>query len=504
VKRDPVAPGPPRGPHPGRISLVAQSRAASLHVAEWAARRGLHLEIEIAPASAPDAWISISRRCLERSGQGGPLLVALHAPARLGDLLELARHAPGSALLLSGPAARRLRGWPSASAPGAPLPTARAVCEALGLAVLRTPEDLVEAAPLLGAPTGSACPQGPLRALAADPQEKLLLEDALAAAGLAGCSRVEIATPRSRPSSGAGPVLLGRLVPRPLVRRFLATGTEPRVATRATLAALAALLERGPRLGPPGAVAGARPDAAPEEARAIRELDDWPAELHEAQVKRVLSALGLSIPLEDLVRSASSAGRISSELGVPVTVRAVGASLAARDLADAQVLGVGTASGTRQAFNDVLFACGRRTPPPSISGVLVSEELPPSDLLEGLVQWIAGLGPILTLAVRPLSGSRSRPRALRLPLAEDRAPLEAEALLGLGLSGPRGPLSRRELAGLADLLLRLSRAAVLLEGRLRWLHLEAVRPPFGRRPALVLSARALQTEAHRAPRWLDL
>lgn len=493
----------------GDALVVAQAAPIADAVREALARR--RPELRLARTVIDEGGWAAAALELSSASPGASLLVALHRPVQLEELLRVRSARP--ALLLAGAALSPDR------RPGLPPLAAAALARGLGLPVAATPEELVEAAWLRA--VGASFRGGTLRALAVDAQRAALLANRLARVGLhctagAPASRAAFsslvrglergARTRSgliaRASAGAEALVVdaGRAAGELLLALPAVGIVTP--ADDCTLHAVAAMLA----LPPAGGAALPRPATALVRAACAR-LDGWGAALSEAQLKPLLESVGLSSPREVLAVSASRATRAARALGPPVVVKAVGPGLRSRTHRGALVLGVRTAAGARQAFRDVLEACARLTPSPALDGVLVSEQLQlPFAIDLGLLWPEAGLPPLLLLGRRRIASGAwndwstaeatpalDGPLALPTPLGAAEARWAASWLLRREGGGER---SRRRLA---RFLGRLAWLGPAFAGRLRWLRLDTVSPPGPGVGPLVLDACGLQTSSLRDP-----
>lgn len=493
----------------GDALVVAQAPRIADAICEALARR--RPELRLAQRVVDEGGWAAAALALSSGNPGAALLVALHRPVPLEDLLRVRSARP--ALLLAG-AARAPE-----HRPGLPPLAADTLARGLGLPVAATPEELVEAAWLRAA--GATLRGGTLRALAADVERAALLENRLARVGLR-CTTVAPAS-RAAFSTLVRAIARGERARERLIARACAgaaalvvdPGLEldalllalPGVglvtpADDCTLHAVAAMLA----LPPAGGAPLPRPPATAVRAACAR-LDGWGAALSEAQLKPLLESVGLPSPREVLAASASRATRAARSLGPPVVVKAVGPGLGSRTHRGALVLGVRTAAGARQAFRDVLDACARLTPNPTLDGVLVSQQLQlPFAIDLGMLWPEDGLPPLLLLGRRRIasgawhdwsaadaSPALDGPLALPTPLGEAEARWAASWLLRREGGGER---ARRRLARFIG---RLAWLGPAFAGRLRWLRLDTVSPPDRGVGPLVLDARGLQTSSLRDP-----
>jgi hypothetical protein len=466
------------------LLVMAQGGAIAEQVARAVGQRRLPLLAAVATGAAPDAlWGRLIRGAAELRPRP-TLLLALHAPLPAAVLLLVARSFGRVLVLLTGEAHRSpLAGRvPSEVSLGG----GAALCRAIGLPVVRSVEELVEAAALVGGVPVDQ-PAGRVKAITEAEDEAALLADAMARAGLEPAG----------PDQEHDCVLLGPRARPPADGRVLRFDPTSDQLGPAGLGALAALVDWRVAPRPPGEEP--RPRGLRRE-RAWRLLDGWAAELSEVQVKQVLACYGIQAPAEELVGSASRAGEAARRIGLPVAVKAVGPTLTSRAAGGALRLDVPSVSAARQAFRDVLQACQAMRPAPYLDGVLVSAMVELPSALECALLWPTSdddLPPLLALRVRP---RRSGDAGLLLPapLPPRLAARAAEALAGMGL-GREDPPNAARVRALAAFLRRLSWLGPDLSGRLRWLGMDCVSPPRKRGAPLVIDARGLQTESLRAP-----
>jgi hypothetical protein len=457
---------------------VAQTPAIGESAARAAAARGLRLVAVLSPGDRA-TWIDWVTMTPTLSSKVRPL-VALTRTVPLADLVRLVAACP-DALAMCPRGLVALDG----AVDGLEIDL-HAAAQALGLVVVSTLEELAEAAALLD--RGFARGTGRVFAAATGEDSVRIVADAL--------ERHQL-TP-ARPADAAPPVTIVDLRrARTLARRpsadwdalllddqLVAHDGEPIAAGAGTLAALAAILA-WPERRPPR-----RPSL--HAARARQLLDRWPATLGEVQVKQLLACYGALPPAERLVTSASAAARAAASIGFPVTVKAVGPTLRGRRRLGAIALPVPNASACRQAFRDVLLGCQRAPTPQPLDGVLISALVAIPFALDATLVWLAPPTPPLLILRRRESGGAESCRCVACPTSAAHAERAAERLLD-----PWSP--RVEVRGLADLVVRLSWIGPDLAGRMVWLHADTISPPDGRRPPLIIDARAVQTESRRAP-----
>jgi hypothetical protein len=398
-----------------------------------------------------------------------PLVLAATQQAMTLAQLHALSRIPRVILLVTGAADLALA---PGRGPALPLvPTARA----LGLCAAALPEEALESAHLLRLGVRPGRPS--VKIAATDAGGKVMLLSALRQAGLGAGWTGDAAAPDGEPR-------------RELSYIGSAGLRKMDEVNAVSLQALAGIGQVRPRDAATGAPTRA------DLSQAHRLLDRWPVALDEYQVKRLVSLFGITTPLEELVTSASAAAAAADRIGLPVAVKAVGPALRDRRRAEAAVLGLESFAAVRQAFRDVLQACSRMTPSPALSGVLVCAMARLPSQFEAAILCEGESAPLMLMRV---TGSTRGEIVRACPFDRRQAELAAAALAEDGLITTRGRLSAAQIRRTADLLRRLSWLALRTRERLRWLRLDAITPPEGRRPPLVLDGHGEQTESYRDP-----
>ena len=469
--------------------VVTQSRAAAQHLMGAASGRKLRLSGAICTGAGggPTSWIAV----VEAASTLDPAPVILLQLQRRVTVAALARVAALEAdvVLMLG------RPLPLAGLDGPlPRPDQADAARALGLVVVRTAQEAVEASFLLG--RGVRRRGAVVKAVAAGEDEATQLQDALWRGGV----DADLAPPARIPGGRAAArrvdcLLLGGApaTEHAAVCLTLESGFTPAPgqAVEATLGAVAALQGS----------AGWRPGRSPRRPRvrvaeARRLLDGWPGALHELQVKELLRCYDLLSPSEELVSSSSGASRAARRIGFPVAVKALGPQLQQRQPREMVALDVRNESAVRQAFREVINACGALAPSPLLEGVLVSAMVPLPAALDCALCWTPQ-SPALLLARGRVAHLSTPPHVLFCPAAvEDCEGLSAELLHGIHLPDV-GAHARH----LARFLSRISWLGADLQGRMRWLRLDTISPPTARRAPLVIDGYCEQTESFRAPEF---
>lgn len=472
--------------------VVTRSRVSAQHLLRAASGRKLRLQGAICTGgdAGSTSWIDV----VEAAAALDPapvVLVQLQRCVTLADLARVASLEADVVLVLGRP--HPLAGL---DAP-VPDPDQAVAARALGLAVVKTVDQAVEAAFLLG--RGVRRGGAVVRAVASNPEETVLLEDGLWRNGV----RAYVDPPGARRKSkgsrtatdrvdclvlGGGPIREDAAV-----CLTLDGGTTPRPgrAVEATLGALAAL--QAPRRWRPGQ-SRRRPRVRVGEARRL--LDGWRCSLHELQVKELLGCYGLRGPEAELATSSSGAGRLARDLGFPVAVKAVGPQLRERQTRGMVALDVQNESAVRQAFREVVNACAAEDPSPLLEGVLVSAMVDLPAALDCTLCW-SPRSPALLLARSRIAHLSAPPLVLLCPATtEDCLDLAGELLRGI-----KRPDSGAPARYLARFLSRLSWLGADLDGRMRWLRLDTVSPPTAHTPPLVIDGYGEQLESLRAPQY---
>jgi hypothetical protein len=434
----------PPGMRTGRgACLLAQGRRLAELALEAAHARGLGLEAAFV-ADAPEALVQLARALPESAR----VLLVLHSDGGTEHLFRLAASGRRIQLLLPGETALA------------------EVARSLGLAVARSPEELIALAQLdVSNDRLTAHPGNGVRLEARHADEAALLVDAVRRAGLTVATRRSSSGPVIS-ATGKGPAVLR-----------LKRGQRPLPVTRETLEALATLS----RL-PAQAALGRRPRAAVTRARRL--LDGWNRELHQVQLQEILACYGVESPPSALATSASMAGELAGRIGFPVAVKVVGPTLHDPKNHDAVRLDVRSAAGARQAFRDVLLSCSRLQPRPILEGVLIQAMVPPADRLCLALRWLPEAA-LMQIENKTLNAPT------RVAVCPASRPVADQ------LAGELAPnLTRQETRALSQLLHRISWLGADLAGRMRWLRLDAISL---RRAALVVDACGEQTESLRAP-----
>ena len=216
----------------------------------------------------------------------------------------------------------------------------------------------------------------------------------------------------------------------------------------------------------------ARPEALPAPPIALPLPHTAP---DEAEAKRLLSAIGITVPEEVVCTSAEEAAEAAARLGFPVALKLVSPDVAHKSEIGGVRLGVSGTESVRSAFAEIIEAASRHAPKARLHGVLVSP------MLSGGVECIIGVsrdpvfGPVAMVGLGGVFVEVLCDVALRLcPFGEAEAEAMIRSLRGLPLlDGARGR-QRMDIPALAAALSRLSRFAAGAGPRLRGLEVNPI------------------------------
>ncbi|WP_172386755.1 acetate--CoA ligase family protein [Streptomyces sp. MNP-20] len=187
--------------------------------------------------------------------------------------------------------------------------------------------------------------------------------------------------------------------------------------------------------------------------------------LSEHAAKQLLRAYGIRVPREQLVTSAAAAVRAAGQVGYPVVMKASGARIAHKTELGLVRIGLTSASQVRDAYRDLTDIA--RYEDIDLDGVLVCQ------MVERGVEMVVGVsqdplfGPTVTVGLGGVLVEVLHDTSVRVPpFGEDQARAMLDELRGRALlDGVRGaPPS--DLDALVEVVLRVQRMALELEGRL--------------------------------------
>ncbi|MCI3931360.1 acetate--CoA ligase family protein [Streptomyces sp. AN091965] len=188
-------------------------------------------------------------------------------------------------------------------------------------------------------------------------------------------------------------------------------------------------------------------------------------QLSEHAAKQLLRAYGIRVPREQLVTSAAAAVRAAGQVGYPVVMKASGARIAHKTELGLVRIGLTSASQVRDAYRDLTDIA--RYEDIDLDGVLVCQ------MVERGVEMVVGVsqdplfGPTVTVGLGGVLVEVLHDTSVRVPpFGEDQARAMLDELRGRALlDGVRGaPPS--DLDALVEVVLRVQRMALELEGRL--------------------------------------
>ncbi|WP_439577581.1 acetate--CoA ligase family protein [Elioraea sp.] len=192
---------------------------------------------------------------------------------------------------------------------------------------------------------------------------------------------------------------------------------------------------------PPEVTVPALPETAPDEAGA----------------KRILSAIGIAVPEEEVCETADGAVAAARRIGAPVALKLVSPDILHKSEAGGVKLGLADDDAVREGFAAILRNAAAYDPQARVTGVLVSP------MVTGGVECVIGLnrdpvfGPVAMVGLGGVFVEILRDVALKLcPFGEDEALAMIRSLRGFPLlDGARGR-PKADVRALAAALSRLS------------------------------------------------
>jgi hypothetical protein len=211
---------------------------------------------------------------------------------------------------------------------------------------------------------------------------------------------------------------------------------------------------------------------------------------HDAML--LLASYGIYVSRQAVVHSASAATRIADRIGYPVDVRAAIGGLHAEEQGAPLVSAVANAPGVRRAYTTVNVDQERLTGQ-AWEAAIVRERPPHGPRIRCSVHRHSRLGWLATVAPPPLCGEpRAAVAAIALPLSEKSSQRFASQREIAPLL-PSGRFGAASAAGLADVLMRLSRLVIDHDDRLEEVAIEQL--------VCTVQRRAIAFEARIIRRW---
>ena len=246
---------------------------------------------------------------------------------------------------------------------------------------------------------------------------------------------------------------------------------DPTVALR-SLACLARATRLRPRWLARTSGAVAPPSGAPEIFRARASAEDF---LSEWESRRLLEPFGLPLVQSALCADPDAAAHAAERLGYPVVVKICSADLPHKSEAGGVALGVTDAAAVAAACRRIRRRVAERAPGAAVEGFLVQRQAAGALELALGVTADPVFGPVVLVGAGGVLVEALRDFRLLLPPVDGAAAEEALRALRIGplWDGVRGgaPL---DLAGAADLLMRLGEAARALTGLVAEIDLNPV------------------------------
>jgi acyl-CoA synthetase (NDP forming) len=209
----------------------------------------------------------------------------------------------------------------------------------------------------------------------------------------------------------------------------------------------------------------------------------------EAEAKRLLAAIGIASPAEEVCPSADAAAAAAERMGFPVALKLVSPDVLHKSEIGGVKLGLADAEGVRSAYAAIMEAAAAHAPAARITGILVTP------MLGGGVECVIGItrdpvfGPVAMVGLGGIFVEVLRDVALRLcPFGEAEADAMIRSLRGFPLlDGARGrPVM--DVPALAAALSRLSRFATAAGPRLQGVEVNPIMVLPAGRGAVALDA----------------
>lgn len=210
-----------------------------------------------------------------------------------------------------------------------------------------------------------------------------------------------------------------------------------------------------------------------EAAPAVREfLTACDSRLTEHQGKELLSRYGIPVTAEKVAATEEQAVAIASEIGYPVAVKVDSPDILHKTEAGALKLFIKNEEELKAAFHEVLTNARSYNPGARINGALIQE------MVQGGTEVIVGInndpqfGPVVIFGLGGIFVEILKDVSMRVaPFSYEEALAMIREIRGYGvLAGARGQ-SRKDIASLADVLVKVSRMAVELEDEIRELDI---------------------------------
>ena len=239
---------------------------------------------------------------------------------------------------------------------------------------------------------------------------------------------------------------------------------DPRVAlfqtTERCYKALAAWNRReAHRTAPRHAPRIARLDSAAEAAMKLMRAAG--PKITEREAKEVLAAYGIPAARDAVVQTGEDAVRAAMKMGYPVVLKVESPDIPHKTEAGVVKLGLTDEDAVRRAFEEVMAAAHRVTPPPQIRGVLVQPMISTGTEIVVGTRVDPTFGPLIVVGMGGILVELLRDSAAELaPVNTAQASAMLENLRGYKLlTGFRGSPAA-DITRLADIIVRVSHLAV--------------------------------------------
>lgn len=178
--------------------------------------------------------------------------------------------------------------------------------------------------------------------------------------------------------------------------------------------------------------------------------------LSDAASSELLALYDLTLPTQEVARSAKEAVRVAEDIGFPVVLKVSAKDILHKTEVGGVKVGLMDAASVTRAYDEIMKNCAKRAPAAGIEGVLVQKHLPAgSEFIVGALRDPA-FGPMVMVGLGGIYTELFRDTAFRLaPISKETAltmltELKSWKLL-LGLRGK----SRLAIEALADVIVQI-------------------------------------------------